>query len=139
MKNLLKVLISIGLLAALLVPISGLAQAELPNSCTLRRDTGIIECTKGMTIKYDETYGTVKGALCCLISTVYYITDLMFFALITVSVIFVIMGGFLFIQSQGSPEKLATAKSYIVYAIIGVLVGLLAKAIPALAKMVVGI
>ncbi len=41
-----------------------------------------------------------------------------------IAVLFIIYGGYLIMTSRGSPEQLARGKSYIVYAIIGLLVAL---------------
>jgi len=41
-------------------------------------------------------------------------------------------------MSAGSPEKVSSGRQYIMYAAIGLIVGLLAKAIPSLVRMIAG-
>ncbi|HZJ18463.1 MAG TPA: hypothetical protein VFD45_02490 [Patescibacteria group bacterium] len=41
-----------------------------------------------------------------------------------VSVLFIIYGGYIILMSQGNPDKLNTGKSYIFYAIIGLLLAI---------------
>ena len=46
-----------------------------------------------------------------------------------VSVFFFVMAGFLYVTSGGAEEKLKSAKNYLIYGIVGVIVALLAGAI----------
>jgi hypothetical protein len=49
-----------------------------------------------------------------------------------------ILAGFYFITSAGEPEKLKRAKDILIYTAIGLFVALLAKAIVAIIKKLVG-
>lgn len=51
--------------------------------------------------------------------------------------IMIIIAGFLFMTSAGSPEKIKTAKTALMYAIIGMVIGGLAAAIVATIKSVI--
>ncbi len=57
------------------------------------------------------------------------ILSLVFTILGVISVIVIIVGGFFYITSQGDPGKISKAKSAILYAVIGLVVSLLAFAI----------
>jgi hypothetical protein len=57
------------------------------------------------------------------------ITSWLFFALIFMAIVFIIIGGFTYVSSKGDPKAIATAKNYIIYALIGVAVGVLAKSL----------
>lgn len=46
-----------------------------------------------------------------------------------IAIIFIIIGGYFILTSQGDPTKLATGKSYISYAIIGLLLAIFGYAI----------
>ena len=134
MKKILSVLVLISFLAVLLVPI--LASADIaPTTCTLKRDLTTINsaCTNGSSVSI-ETYG-----MCCLLNTIYNVTDWIFVVLAAVAALFVILGGLNIVTAGGSPEKVASGRNYIMYAVIGLVVAILAKAVPSIVKMVVGV
>jgi len=43
------------------------------------------------------------------------------------------------LMAAGAPEKVTSGRNYIMYAALGLIVGLLAKAIPGLVRMIAGI
>jgi len=55
------------------------------------------------------------------------ITNFMFWVLMAVAVIFLIAAGISFVTAQGDPEKVKKARDYVLYALIGVVVGVMAK------------
>ena len=55
------------------------------------------------------------------------ITNWLFGILIVVAVIFLILAAFNFITAGGDPEKVGTARSQVMYAIIGLIVAILAR------------
>jgi FtsH-binding integral membrane protein len=144
MKKISPALVLLGLAAVIAIPSIGLAQEAAPDRCTIRANTGIVACPGvGQTAIYTQTYGTgasaVSGAICCLFSTINYIINWIFFILLIVAVIVGILGAYNIITSGGSAEKVETGRKLIMYAIIGVIVAMFAKAIPAIAKMFVGV
>lgn len=59
--------------------------------------------------------------------------------LITVlATIMIIVAGILYLTSAGSPERMTTAKKALVYAIVGIVIGLSAEAIVAIIKGIIG-
>jgi len=54
-------------------------------------------------------------------------TSWLFVALLLMAFIFIIMGAFTYMSSKGDPKLLKTAQNYIIYALVGVAVGILAK------------
>jgi hypothetical protein len=58
--------------------------------------------------------------------------------LLVVGVIFVIYAAFLYLTSGGEEEKVKKAKNFIIYAIIAIIVGVLAKTIIGLAQGLAG-
>ncbi len=46
------------------------------------------------------------------------------------SIIMIIVSGFLFVTAQGDPSKISTAKKSLLWAIVGIIVGLLSVVIP---------
>jgi len=132
MKRILPVLVSISLLVA--IAASAIVTAA-PETCTLKYDLSGVNaaCTNGATVSITD-YG-----MCCLLNTIYSVTNWIFVILVGVVTIFVILGAFTIVTAAGSPEKLKSGKDYILYAAIGLLVAFLAKAIPGIVKIIVGI
>jgi hypothetical protein len=143
MKKISPALVLLSLVAAITIPSIGLAQA--PDKCTIKAATGIEGCPGvGQEAVYTQNYpatGTpvVSGAICCLMSTINQIINWIFVILLTVAVLVAIIGAYNIITAGGSTEKVETGRKFIMYAIIGVIVAIFAKAIPAIAKMLVGV
>jgi len=136
MKKILQVLVSISLLVVLLSPIAVSAQVtQAPETCTLKYDLSGVNsaCTKNTTVSIAD-YG-----MCCLLNTIYNVTNWIFIILVGVVTIFVILGAFTIVTAAGSPEKLNSGRNYILYATIGLLVAFLAKAVPGIVKIIVGV
>jgi len=130
----------ISLLGILLVfgvlPLAISAQGEVPTQCTMSKNVGITGCPGiGGVCVYSTT---PLCGVCCLMNTIYSIIDWIFVFLLAIAVIMIIMGAFSFVTAGGDPEKTMKARNYIMYAAIGIAVALLAKAVPAMVKMIVG-
>ena len=76
------------------------------------------------------TYGGVIG----LMST---IGNWMFGILLALAVIFLVYAAFLFLTSQGDPGKTASARNIIIYAVVAIVVAILAKGIVLVAQTLV--
>lgn len=74
----------------------------------------------------------------CMLGTVYYVTNWIFYIILVAVMIMILYAAFLFLTSSGSPEKAGKATKVITYAIIGMVIGLLARAIPAAVRYFVG-
>lgn len=83
---------------------------------------------------YEEGWSVI-----CMLDTVYYATNWIFYIILIVVMIMILYAAFLFLTSSGSPEKAGKATKIITYAIIGMVIGLLARAIPAAVRYIVGI
>jgi len=57
--------------------------------------------------------------------------------LLIVAAIFIIIAGFLFVTAMGDPEKVKTARNFILWALIGVLVALASKGLVLLIRSIV--
>lgn len=57
------------------------------------------------------------------------VTNWLFAILLIVAAIFIIMAGYFFVTAQGDPDKVKTARNFVLYALVGVLVGFVAKAL----------
>ena len=136
MKKILSTLILISFLAFLIVPqIASAVITEAPEACELKYDFSDIdsECDEG------EEVNIADHGMCCLLNTLYSITDWIFVILMGLVGIFVIMGAFILLTAAGAPEKVVSGRNYILYAAIGMVVAFLAKAVPNMIKLIVGI
>jgi hypothetical protein len=134
-----------GLLGLLLVPMVVGAQAPPSeiSGCTLRHDMsgadwsakGILCPASGFCDFTDVNY--TCGA-CCVLDTVYTVTDWVFIVVAAVAMIFIFMGAYNIVTAAGDAEKVTSGRNYILYAVVGFIVALLARAIPAIARNVLG-
>ncbi len=134
-KNTMRKIVSGLTLLALLLPAIALAQPAGPTTCKLvARDFTAISsaCTSGATVSVDD-YG-----MCCLISAVYRITDWIFYILMAFVGVMIVIGAFAIVTAGGSPDKVTAGRNYILYAVIGMIVAFFARAIPNIAKLIVG-
>ena len=76
--------------------------------------------------------------VCCFTQTLYKVTDWFFVILVALAGIYVVMGAMNLLMSGGDPSKVTSGRNYIMYALIGLIIGFLAKAIPAIVKLAVG-
>ncbi len=77
--------------------------------------------------------------LICVFAIIKFITRIVFFVLTAIATLFIAVAAFLFVTSGGNPSKSNKAKSMLVYAIIGLVVAGIARAIPAIVRGVVGV
>lgn len=75
------------------------------------------------------TAPTVVTTYSQLITIINTIVNWMFGILLAVAVILILYSAFLYLTSGGDEEKVKTAKKYLVYAIIAVAIGIVAKGI----------
>jgi hypothetical protein len=137
MKKILPALVLIGFLAVLITPMMVSAQTAAPEGCEIKRDVGMgDECPGvGSECLYSDT--SYNCGICCLLNTIYGITDIIFVVLIALAAVFVIIGAMTLLTAAGAPEKVTTGRNYIMYAAIGLVVAFLAKAIPVIVKFIV--
>jgi hypothetical protein len=151
MKKIIPTLVFLSFLAVLLVPILVEAQEKVPNCCKLSKTITVSGVTyeKGDTVGSEDicnltgaggapTHSTKEWGLICLLSATSVITDWIFtFSMVLVGLM-VILGALTLTTAAGSSEKVTKGKNYILYAAIGMIVALLAKAVPALIGSLLG-
>ncbi len=141
MKNLFKILSGLTLLSLAILPLSTSATItpeQIPTSCVIRIQ--VENCpAEGSPADYNTKFGNMTGAMCCLMSTIYNITNWIFMILMAVAVVMVIIGGFFMVTAAGNPEGFTKGRMLVIYALIGVVVALLAKFIPGIAKFIIGV
>ncbi len=156
MKKIFPVLVLISLFAVLTIPTIVSAQG-VPECCKLGRKIDLSSGVTGSTLTCDKdkVVGAVLGAcpgsnltidcaqsswgVFCLLNTLYGVVDWIFVILIALSGLFIILGAMNLIMSAGDSSKVTTGRQYVMYAFIGLIVGLLARAIPSVVKLVVGV
>ena len=139
MKKILSALVLISFLAVLLMPVATLAVVEMQEigKCTLRHDFSTwtkISCPASGDCSFDSA--TYDCPMCCLIDTIYTVTDWVFAGIVALVVIFVLIGAFNLLTAAGNPEKVKSGRDFIIFASVGMFVALLAKAIPAIVKAI---
>jgi len=148
MKKLISVLTLVMFLALFIVPVAFAVTAPTEvTQCTMRHTfsgfTGFFCPTAGTACNF--TTPPACGAVpctcgsCCLLDVIYTVTDWIFYLAVAVAVIFIVLGAFSIITAGGSPEKVQSGRNYILYAVIGLIIGLMAKGIPALARAILGL
>ncbi len=104
-------------------------------SCTMTRNVGVTGCPLTGVCLFATT---PQCGICCLLQTLYNVTDWIFVILVSIAGLFVILGAMNLIMSAGDPSKVTSGRQYVMYAVIGLIVGLLARAIPAIVRLAVG-
>jgi len=142
MKKLISVLTLVAFLALFIAPLAFAAVAPTEvTQCTTRHVftnfTGFT-CPNPVGVCAFNNPAFTCGS-CCLLDTIYTITDWVFYLATAVAIIFIVLGAFSIITAGGSPEKVTSGRNYILYAVIGLIVGLMAKGIPALARAILGL
>ena len=74
--------------------------------------------------------GDVPTDLESVITWMEVILDWVFSIVMILAILFMLVAAFLFLTAGGSPEKIATARQMLTYAVIGIAVALLAYVIP---------
>jgi len=155
-----KILIGLGTLAFAVLPLLALAQvptATMSNCCLLRHDISATwkagDCpaepdattclSKGTDLTADCNGGAVTtspdwGGVCTM-DTVYTVTDWIFWIFLAFVVIMGVWTGFMFMTAGGDPGKIEKARGMIVYLVIGIIVAVIVKLIPALTRSIIGI
>ena len=100
----------------------GTGSAATPNECTAAASTN---CWTG------------NWGMICMLNSVNKIFSIVFVILMAIVGIMVIIGAFNIVTAGGSPDKVTAGRNYILYAVIGLVVALFARAIPAIVMMIV--
>ena len=146
-------LISICLVSLMVLSIAVPAMAALTrkDSCSLGHDivpadwnisatSSTVKYTKGNTIGPVgslENYTTDSWGLVCLLDTILTVTDWIFNALVIASTILVIWGGWTLTTSGGDEKKVSKGREWIMFAMIGLAMALLSKAVPSIVMAIV--
>lgn len=133
-KKFLLGVISLTLIMSLFLPLIVNAQ-DVPTKCKMRYEVKIGDktCAKDDEISLDD-----EKAACCLINTLYSVRDWLFYILLIVATIFIIVASYYFVMAAGDPEKIKTARNFVLYALIGVLIAFMARGLVSLVALIAG-
>lgn len=140
MRKIFSALLAISFLAVMMTPMLALAQAT---QCTLKHTiTGFTNCAV-TNVVCDIGGGCAfpmsEWGMCCILDALYTATDWIFIILIIFVGLLIIWGGFSIATAGGSPEKVQAGRNFILYALIGLAVALLSKALPSVVKALLGV
>jgi hypothetical protein len=130
-----KKVVSALVLASLMLPAMALAQTP-STGCTITHSEvgGLTGCPSSGAC--DFATNPICGA-CCVLEAVYTVADWIFFALVAMVALLVIWGGFTIATAGGAPDKVGQGRNFILYAMIGLALALLSRAIPALVRALI--
>jgi len=138
-----KIVATLALISLLALPAMVFAQEmpTEPTQCRMRNNlttlTGITCPDPTEACTFDST--TYDCGACCVLDVVYSVSNWIFIFVIFVAFIFVILGAYNIMSAGGSPEKVQTGRSFIMYAIIGLFFALIARSLPDIAMSFLGI
>ena len=137
MKKTILSLILITILGMTIVPSVSLAQ-DIMNGCTPRHTIDFGDETYDEGVFIGESTDESEWGMICLIDSIYTITDWIFYILLSITGVLVVWGGVAIAMAGGDPENMAKGKNFIMYAMMGLAVALLSKAIPAIVQNLLG-
>ena len=125
--------------------------SDFPKGCRLLKDNTVgprkaiqpdIKCSQknknGKTNKPPD-YQTPAWGMIGLLNGIEAVINWVFVILMIVSGLFIIWGAFTLVTAAGAPDKVSSGRNYIIYALIGLAVALLAKALPSIVEALLGV
>ena len=144
-------IIPVLVLVILFVPMVAFSLEKVKECCILHATFELegVTCDKNTVAAPDSTAASdCTGTYCtgskstwgmfCILSSIHRVTDWVSYLLFAFVGVMVILGAFTIVTAGGAPDKVATGRNYILYAVIGLIVALFARAIPAMAKAIIG-
>ena len=159
MKKILSLLILSLLVGGLIAPVmAGAQDQKIKECCKISQTIDIGDSTTKCTVVVgtptiaapdstamlscgvsgNTTCGLEKWGMYCLINTVYNVTNWIFYIMMIAVVIVFVAAGAIYMMSSGDAEKTKSAKGLMIYGIVGLVVALIARLIPSVVKLIVG-
>ena len=126
---------------SLAIPVMTLAAQDSPATrCLITEDFDYDNITCPAANNYcDFDSDTDDCAMCCTVNTILKTTNWIFLGVMAISAIMAILGGYFILTAGGNAEQVTKGRDYIRNSIIGLTVALLANAIPAIVRNVLGL
>ena len=139
MKKIVSIVILGVLLSVLVVPAVASGQTDLPTGCVIA-DPLNESVLSGMSCTGCDNVetGDADCGVCCLLMSMKRVTDWIFYLMMVFVVVMIVIGGATYMLAAGNPEKAGKGKQMIIYGIIGLVIALIARLIPSVVKMIVG-
>ncbi|HOA47411.1 MAG TPA: pilin [Candidatus Pacearchaeota archaeon] len=80
---------------------------------------------------------TVKWGTCCLLDSIYTVSDWIFIMSFPLSILIFLVAGYFLLASSGDPQKVKNGKNLLIWGVIGLTIVILSKIIPAIIKAIV--
>jgi hypothetical protein len=90
-------------------------------------------CNLGAISCFSEKWGLI-----CTLNMINIIVDWVFIVLVAISVLLAILGAYYILTAGGDPGKVSTGRMYAIYMVIGLIIALIARAVPSIAKAALG-
>ena len=84
-----------------------------------------------------STAGTAPETGALLIARIQLIANWVFAFFLAISLIYIILGAFQFVTAGGDPAQISSARQKLIFALIGIAIGLLTFGIPAIIRSIV--
>lgn len=139
--------LSIGVLVASFLVVPTVFAAKTGEPCSTQAGLGgSLFCEDGSVCQADATAPGNANGFCFaqlpqgpesaagVLNIIKTITNWVFAFFVAISIIFLLWGAFSFVTGSGDPQKVADAKSRLLYAVIGIALALLANAVPAVLR-----
>ena len=120
------------------LPASAEEGTKIKDSCTLTKLIKInnAEIAKGTIVgpvgatEPTGVQGRADWGIICLVNTINTVTDWIFFILISLSFVFILIAGFMWMIARDSAEKQKQAGQMIAAALVGIVIAILSRIIP---------
>ena len=93
-------------------------------SCTTEHD---LTQYKGCTDYGIDVFVEEEDAQCCVIDKVLTVGDYIFVAILVVAILIILIAAWTFLTAGGNPDKVTSARNYLIYALVGIAVAFLAR------------
>ena len=138
MKKILSIIVLVVLLGVAIAPVVSAIEGA-PKGCDIRNDTRVdaaVGVACGDCTDFDD--GVSECGVCCILDTIYTVTDWVFYIMMIIAVLMIIYGGFLYITAAGDPEKAGKGKTVLTLSIIGIVIALIARLVPSAVRFIMG-
>jgi len=123
------------LIASLVLPVVTLAAVTAPvNSCKLAESITY----NGQTYSGTVSDSTSAWGVICFLNMMNIVINIIFIGLMILVIIMVLMGAFKLMTAAGDTAKVTAGRNQILYAAIGLIVALVAKAVPSIVSALFG-